>query len=416
MTTDLLWQNFYRNLSCRPSRIAHPASEEEIIEELEGATARGESVRIAGAGHSNVPLVCTDDVLVRLDRMAGVRKVDAAARLVTLGPGTPIAALGDELWEHGLALENQGDIDTQHIAGAIATGTHGTGIGLVNFSGKLRAARHVTASGEVLVCGDRTDGADEVLPIDALRTSLGLLGVMSELTIAVRDAYCVERTWLTMSWEEFGEQWQELLRSNRHFTFFWNPYDDSSTLFGLPPAPGQSVLVKLMNEVPADAELRGNGRHSDPEPNVDRSYRIFADDYDPYFAELEYMVPVADTIAAMSDVCALMRDVHPGERWPVEVRFTAGDPGWLSPSHDRETCVISCCGDFRAEYEPFLRDVDRVLANYDARPHWGKIHYFDAPRLERVFPKLPAFRRVRDRLDPDGLFVNDWLRPVVEGE
>jgi FAD/FMN-containing dehydrogenase len=404
------WENWYGNVACEPRQILRPENEQELAEAVRGAGQAGEKVRVAGAGHSNVPLVSTGGTLLLLEGMAGVTAVDRERKTATVAPGTRIAELGDVLWEHGLGLINQGDIDTQQIAGALTTGTHGTGAELPNFGGSLLGARLVTADGAVLEAGP-----DNARLLDALRTSLGLLGAISELTLAVRDAYCIERTWLTMSWEEFGERWPELLATNRHFTFFWNEYDDSAALFGLPPSPAQSVLVKLMNPLPADAEPRGSGAHDDPEPQVERSYRVFADEYDPYFAELEYLIPVEQTIAAMDDIRTLIRESHPDQRWAVEVRFTAGDPGWLSPAHERQSCVISCCGDYRESYEPYLRDCDRVLANYDARPHWGKMSFFDRERLERVFPKLPDFRRLRQELDPGDVFLNDWLRPVAGG-
>lgn len=368
----------------------------------------GGKVRVAGAGHSNVPIACTEDTLLSVERLTGVRSVDPEKMTATFAAGTVIREIGDALWEHGLALRNQGDIDSQQLAGAVATGTHGTGRELTNFGGAVAGARLVTVSGEILEVGEEDPGL-----LDALRTSVGLLGVVSELTLAVRDAYCLERTWSTLSWEEFGERWRELLEGNRHFTFFWNPHDDSSTLFGLPPAPGGRVQLKFMNPLPADAERRGSGLHEDPLPHVDRSYRVFADQYDPQFVELEYLVDVEDTVAAVDDIRTLMAARHPEQRWPVECRFTAGDPGWLSPAYERPSCVISCSGDFREEHVPFLRDCDRALANYGARPHWGKLHFPDRELWERLYPRLGDFRVLRDRLDPGRVLVNEWLEPLA---
>lgn len=383
---------------------------DELATALAGRAAAGGKARVAGAGHSNVPIACSDDLLLDLGSLRGLRAVDAEEKTATFAAGTVIGEIGDALWAHGLGLRNQGDIDSQQIAGAMATGTHGTGVELTNFGGALVAATLVTAAGETL-----TVDAGEPRLLDALRTSIGLLGVLTDVTLRVRDSYCVERTWTGMSWEEFGERWRDLLADNRHFTFFWNPYDDSASLFGLPPAPGGEVQVKLMNERPADAAPRGSGRHEDPEPHVGRSYRVFADTYDPYFAELEYLVDVEDTIAAVDDIRTLMAVHHPEQRWSVECRFTAGDPGWLSPAYDRRSCVISCSGDYREDYLPFLRDCDRALANYGARPHWGKLHFPERGRWERLYPRLDEFRALRDRLDPGRVLVNDWLEPLAGG-
>lgn len=402
------WTNWYGNVSCAPGQILRPTTEDELAGELADLASSGGKARVIGAGHSNVPIAVTDDTLLSLEQMSGIRAVDREACTATFGPGTVIAEIGDALWQHGLALLNQGDIDSQQLAGALATGTHGTGGMLSNFGGALRRARLVTSSGETLAVGPEDDSL-----LDAVRTSVGLLGVLTELTLQVREAYCLERRWLTMRWEEFEERWRELLAANRHFTFFWNPYDDSASMFGLPPSPGGQVLVKLMNELPADAERRGSGIHADPDPHVERSYRVFPDLYEPHFAELEYLVDVDDTIAAVADIRSLLIDGHPDQHWPVECRFTAGDPGWLSPAYERRSCVISCCGDYREEFMPFIRDCAGVLANYAARPHWGKLHFPDPGLWDRLYPRLGEFRALRDRLDPARVLVNAWLEPLA---
>jgi len=402
------WRNWYGNVECRPQRLERPDGEDAVVAAVAAARRDGLGVRVAGAGHSNVPLVVTDGVLLSLDRLSGIREVDAERRTVVLLAGTRIRDIGDRLWEHGLALSNQGDIDAQSIAGAAATGTHGTGVTLTNFGGALEGCRVVTADGEVLAVDP---GRPDLL--SAARTSVGALGVMTSLTLRVRDAYCLERRWETIGFAELEQRWRALVEAHRHCTFYWNPHAGSSALFGLPPAPADSVLVKTMDARPAGAEPSGSGRHSDPAPYRDRSYRVLADEYEPTFAELEYMIGVEGTAAALAEIRALMQRRHADEPFPVEVRFTAADDGLLSPGHERATCVVSCCGRMGTDHVPYLRDCDAVLAAFEPRPHWGKLAYMPPGRYAEVFPGLEAFRDIRRGLDPDGVFLNDHVRPIL---
>ena len=139
-----LWRNWVGNQACSPSAIAAPGGEDEIASLVVAAEGRGEGVRVAAAGHSVTPLVATDGLLLDLRNLRGVRSIDAARRRAVAGPATTVGDFGDPLWAERLALENQGDIDTQQIAGAVATATHGSGLALGSFSATVRRVRLVT--------------------------------------------------------------------------------------------------------------------------------------------------------------------------------------------------------------------------------------------------------------------------------
>src|SRR5690242_14177304 len=121
------WQNWSGSVRAMPAEIVHPATQDEIIAVVTSCRARTRKLRVVGTGHSFTPLVQTDGVLMALDRYTGILSVDTARQRATVRAGTPIQALGKALFEHGLAQPNLGDIDVQTIAGAISTGTHGSG-------------------------------------------------------------------------------------------------------------------------------------------------------------------------------------------------------------------------------------------------------------------------------------------------
>ncbi|BCJ68593.1 hypothetical protein Prubr_56140 [Polymorphospora rubra] len=164
--------NWSGSLSFTPGGHAEPADEEAVCELVRRARADRTKLRPVGSGHSSSPLVRTDGTLVSLDRMAGVIEDDPAAGRATVWAGTKLKALGEGLYDAGLAMDNLGDVDYQSIAGATATGTHGTGLGFGNLSTQVAGVRLVTGGGEILDISAR-ENADLFA---AARLSLGRWG------------------------------------------------------------------------------------------------------------------------------------------------------------------------------------------------------------------------------------------------
>ncbi len=398
------WRNWFGNVTAEPRRVVHPASTDELAETVVAAARAGLPVRPAGAGHSNTPLVATEGVVVALDRMSGLTAVDPGAGLATFRPGTPVGAIGPALWRHGLSLANQGDIDTQQLAGAVGTGTHGSGITLGSFSGALQAARLVTADGDV-----REVGPDPEL-VRAARTSLGALGVLSELTVTVVPAFALELTVEVTRWEDLLERWDDLLAGHRSVTFLWsvtgrNPWVPSADRPG-----SEQVVIKSTDARPPGTPRRGEKYRT---AFVAPAYEVWPDVYARDFHELEFMVPVAAGPTAAADIRDLVRREFDDLPFPVEIRFVRADDAMLSPTAGRASCVVSVCGPLGTDNNRLFRACDRVLRPYGARPHWGKWHRHTAVELAGVYPELAAFGAVRERLDPGGTFLNDHLRTVL---
>jgi L-gulono-1,4-lactone dehydrogenase len=400
------WTNWYRNLRCRPEVVERPRTEDEVRDAVRRAADAGLRVRVAGAGHSNVALVPTDGMLLDLSALRGVVAADGARRQATILAGTPIADIGPLLWREGLALRNQGDIDSQCLAGAVATGTHGTGRELGSLSGAVAGARIVAADGEPVEAGP-----DDPALLRAARTALGALGPMTSITLDVTDAYCLDARLHWLSWDDALARWDELLASHRHVTFYWCPTARSGAWLPLdPPVPADGVIVRTMDALPPDAPARGP-KHANP--FVDRAHRVFPDVYEPNFHELEYMVPAPSAKDAVASIRALISDGDPDQEFPVEVRFVAADDAMLSPFAGRDSCSISVSAVMGADNQALFADCDRELAPFGARPHWGKWHAFTVERVGQAFPELDAFRAVRARLDPDGLFLNDHVAGIL---
>src|SRR3954467_5749019 len=399
------WTNWVGNQSCRPAELAAPADEGEVVSLVRRAARQGMHVRAAGAGHSFTPVVPTDGLLLDLRSLGGIRSIDAERRRVVAGPATTIGEFGQPLWSAGLALVNQGDIVAQHIAGAISTATHGSGLRLGSFSSSVRRLRLVTGGGESVEIGE----ADPAR-LHAAQVAVGMLGVITEVELDVAPAYRLRERVEHWAWDEAWRRSDKLAETHRHYSFFWMPSVDSAALYGLASA-GESLAdrchVKIYDEV---GESTPDSK--EPRRRVGPAHVIYPMVYEPNFHELEYFVPFSrgrDALAAMRE---LMLASLPASVFPLEVRTVGREEAFLSHSYGQDTVVISVSGTPGTAYEPYLRDVDRLLGEFDARVHWGKLHFLTRAQLHERYPRASEFIEIRRALDPSNAFLNDHLEPL----
>jgi L-gulonolactone oxidase len=415
---------------------AAPATVAELAGIVGAATARGQRVKAVGAGHSFTPIAVTDGVQLDLDRLAGVVRADRESGLVTVLAGTRLHALNEALWHVGLAMTNLGDIDVQSLAGAISTGTHGTGAGFGGLATQVAALDLVLADSSQLHCS----AEDHPDVFSAARIGLGALGVISAVTLQCEPAYALAASEAPAALDDVLADLDELVVGNDHFEFYWFPHT-------------RRVLTKRNNRVLAHTELRPVGRFRrwldddflantaferlnritsrrpaliprtnamasrllTPRDYIDRSHRVFASVRRVRFREMEYAVPraaVPDVLAGIEKYLA-----RSGERvgFPVEVRFAAPDDIWLSTAYGRETGYVAVHQYHRRDHEPYFRAVEAIAKDVGGRPHWGKLHFRDAESLRGAYEHFDDFRAVRDRLDPQRTFGNDYLDRVLGG-
>jgi FAD/FMN-containing dehydrogenase len=388
----LAWSNWSGSVACAPAGLPRPRSEDEIAALVRRAAREGRSVRAAGSGHSFSPLVATSGYVVSLDEWAGVESVDASRLEATVRAGTKLRDLGEPLLSLGMAMENLGDVDVQSLGGALGTGTHGTGRGLRNLSAQVSALRLVLASGELVECSAER----EPDLFAAARVSFGALGVVTAARLRLLPAYRlherIERGGLAACLERLEEE----IASNRHFEFFWYPQRDF-------------VEAKRLNPTAAEP-----GDVADPKrERIGWSARILPSVRELEFNEMEYSVPAESGPACFRAVEARMRARWPAVEWPVEYRTLRRDDAWLSTAHGRETVTISIHQDARLPFRELFADLEAVFAEHAGRPHWGKVHTRRAEDLAALYPRFEDFRRLRRRLDPQGVLLNDHLRALL---
>lgn len=386
------WQNWSGSQQHR-ARLLLPADVDEVVATVRAAAAVGggaRALRCVGSGHSFVPF-WHDGTLLSLDRLSGVLAVDVDRLQATVAAGTKLHDLGPALWAHGLSLPQQGDIDRQSIAGALGTGTHGTGRRLGNLPSYLREVTLITAAGERLTLTPESDPE----AFSAAQVSLGTLGVMVSVTLSLLPAFNLhERTW-DSSVEACDADLAALIDGNRHFEFFWTPRTDRCEM-------------KTLNPTAAPPAVLAEGEY------VAAAYQAFPSDREVRFNEMEYSVPFAAGWECFMELRAMMLEKFPKLPWPVEFRTLAADDAMLSTAHQRDAVTLSVHQGAERDFRPLFDAAEAIFRNHRGRPHWGKLHSLTGAELASLYPMLERFRAVRRRLDPHGVFLNDYLRRLLE--
>ena len=427
MTT---WTNWAGNVTCHPTLVAC-ASERDVARAVVDAAAAGRRVRVAGTGHSFTPLVATDDVLLDLTALAGLIGADPDAREVEVWAGTRLRALGELLAGLGLAQENLGDVDVQTLAGALSTGTHGTGATLGGLASQVVALTLVTAGGETL----RLDAAADPAGFAAARVGLGALGVITRVRLRCVKAFHLRETKRKLTLDACLADLARLTAAHRRFEFFWLPYADQVQAKTLDetdePVSGQGfakaftdvvlengalgLLSELARAVPVASPLvnqllaAGIGESRE----VERSNRMFATPRFVRFVEMEYALPVEALVPVIGAMRAAIARERFAVSFPIEVRFGAPEDASLSPAHGRATAYVAVHMYKGMPHAPYFQAMEAIFRDADGRPHWGKLHTQDAAELAGRYPRWAEFQAVRRRLDPDGRFSNAHLERVL---
>lgn len=398
------WDNWGGNQSFDYTTAVAATSDDEVVNAVRAAVHAGQGIRAAGSGHSFTPIVQTDHTLLNVTGLSGVTAADSTTGRATIRSGTCLADVGAPLWEQGLSLANQGDVDAQTISGAIATGTKGSGPRFGSLSSTLRAVRLVNGMGEIVTITD-----DQPDLLHAAQVSVGMLGVFLDLSLQCVPAYKLREQNAVLPFAEVDARWDEFLNGYRHFSFWWLPTNESSAMYDLGDLPNDHCVVKLLSEELATVDDVDGA----PGARTGRAHLIYPDaTTEARFHELEYMVPADHGRAALETVRDLMHTAHTDQISPVQIRWQQADNAFLSAQYHRDTVSVSVSGKPGTTYEPFLRDLDRELQQFDARPHWGKIHYLTRDRVEALYPKYQDFQRIRREFDPHGIFLNPHLREL----
>ncbi|GII83557.1 FAD-linked oxidoreductase [Sphaerisporangium siamense] len=422
-----VFRNWAGNQAITPAEVRVPSSAREVADAVRDAAARGTRVRMTGTGHSFTGVALTDGVLLRPHALTGV--LSAGEGRVKVAAGTPLRVLNEELDRRGLALANMGDITEQTVAGAIQTGTHGTGRDVGGLADQVTELEMVLADGSITTVSEGD-------LFDAARVGLGALGVLTAVTFRVEPSFLLRSARTPMPFSRILASLDEVVAADEHLDFFWLPHTDTCLVKRNNRSPGPAAppgaLRRWLDEVFLENTLFGalcavgarfpaavprlNGVSAgalSASEHTDTAYKVFTSVRDVRFLEMEYAVPRERLGQALRE----LRDLIDLSDWritfPVEVRVTPPSDAWLSTAYGRESAYIACHVYRRAPNPAYFEAAEQIMARLDGRPHWGKLHTRDAAYLSGVYPRFGDFVALRDSLDPGRVFSNDYLDQVL---
>ncbi|WP_374929438.1 D-arabinono-1,4-lactone oxidase [Kytococcus sedentarius] len=410
-----------------------------VVDAVRRAAAAGRRLHPAGSGHSFTGVAApraggdSPGASLRLDRLTGVVDDSRADQgLLTLGAGTPLHALPELLAPYGLALENMGDIDRQTLAGALSTGTHGTGAAFGCLATQVRGATLVDGTGEVHRIGP------EDPRLGAVAVGLGVLGVLVDVTLQLVPAFSLDLRVDSAPVGELFDDWAEHTAAHDHFEAFWFPHHPRAITKATARRPADTTPVPrswsgrtLTDGLLSNAGLAALARAADllpgqapwlnrtlgglePHRVVGPSHAVFVSSRTVRFREMEYGVPLADLPEVMREVQRALRR----RRWPIgfplEIRSVAGDDLWLSMAHGgpRAFIAVHTVHD-HGRARGYFAELERILRAADGRPHWGKMHSLNAPELAARYPRMTDFQALRGQLDPARVLGNEYTDRVL---
>lgn len=424
----MTWSNWAGNQRTDPARTVVARDTGDVVDAVTAAVRDGLRVKALGSGHSFTAIAVPDGVAVRAPADPSLLRIDPTG-LATVPAGMTLRTLNPLLWERGWALPNLGDVDAQTVAGAISTGTHGTGATHAGLASQVRALELVTADGAVRACSPTEH--PEVFA--AARVGLGAFGVLTAVTLQAVPAFRLHAIEAARPLDGALDLFDG---DDDHVEFYWFPHTDIAATkrnnrtdasgpprgraatwvgdeligngaFALACRLGATAprLVPTINRIAA-------GRLAAAE-YVDRAYRVFASPRRVRFLEMEYAVPRA----ALPDAFAGLRRAAARHgravTFPVEVRVAAADDIPLSTAYGRDSAYLAVHVHRRDPHEAYFGAVEAVLRDLDGRPHWGKLHTRTAADLRPAYPAFDAFVSTRDRIDPERRFGNAYLERVL---
>jgi L-gulono-1,4-lactone dehydrogenase len=426
------WVNWGRNQRVQPIRTVTPQSCEEVVAAVRAAARDGLAVKALGAGHSFNAIAVTEGVQLRPSGLTALRRFDASTGEITVESGMTLRRLTTLLERAGRTLANLGDIAEQTVAGAIATGTHGSGRRTAALAEQVTGLELVLADGSLVTCSAQ----EHPDLFQAARIGLGAFGVITAVTWRTEPMFLLRADERPMPLTTLLAEFDELSGVNDHLDVYWWPHTEQTLLkrnnrVEGPARPLSAVRCWLDDEVMANgalAVLTHAGRAAPrfvPALNrlttravprrtySDVAHRVFTSSRRVRFVETEWALPRGTLVPALRELAAVLERARLLVGLPIQIRIAPADDMWLSPAYGRSTAYVAAHVSPRVAYEEYFGLVEQLMVAYEGRPHWGKIHTRTADDLAASYPRFRDVVAMRDRVDPDHRFANGYLRQVL---
>jgi L-gulono-1,4-lactone dehydrogenase len=430
VSADGTWTNFAQRVSVRPRRAVAPADLGELRRILEEAAAEGSRVRVVGSGHSYNDVAIAPETQVSLRHVNRVLDVDTAAAQLTVEGGATLHQIRGVMAEHGLAFANMGDIDHQSIAGALSTGTHGTGLRMPAFASQVVALELMLADGSVVRCTSEDGDL-----WDAARVSLGALGIIVSVTIQAVPAYHLRRSDAVVTRDQAFALLADPPETG-HVGLYFMPYIDqvlmwtaerTSDPIDKPTALGEwfrdvvkvnyglqamgTVARRAPRLVPALS--RAFARGIKPETTVDTYDKVFLRPLFVRHDAWEFGVPLESASDSVRALMSSIEDARLPYAFPCETRIAPAETAWLHPTYGRPTACIGAAIYPGVDVDAAWQEAQRAAVALGGRPHWGKWHTLEASQLRGLYPRWDDFAALRGKLDPEGRFGSPSIDRIL---
>jgi len=418
VTVQWAGNNWAGNYAYGATALHRPDSLAQLQELL--ATVR--QVRVLGSRHSFTSIADATE-LVSLEAMTSTEvQVAADRRTVTVDAGLRYGELTAALHREGLALHNLASLPHISVAGAIATATHGSGVGNGNLATQVRALELVTSSGDVV----RYARGDADFPGTVV--GLGALGAVVRVTLAVEPEFTVtQRVFEHLPWSTLYDSFDDVVAAGYSVSLFTLLGEDldmvwvksrtdagaapAGEVFGAPEAPGERHPIPGIDPTPATPQQGSPGLWSDRLPH----FRLHFTPSNGDEIQSEYLLPRAQAVAAIEALRSLGERVRPLLQ-TCEIRTIAADDLWMSTAYEQDSVALHFTwAPAQAAVESMLAHLEAALLPLGARPHWGKLFLADAATLAPRYARHADFVGLVERLDARGAFRNVWLERTVLG-
>lgn len=420
--------NWAKNVQSNVAHFFQPETEAEIIEIVQ----KYPKIRLVGTGHSWSSICATNDALINLDLYNKILKIDKERKLVTVQAGIKLWQLNELLDKEGLALINLGSIDQQSIAGAISTGTHGSGIQFQILGSQMYEFSLIKADGSKLIINKEKDTA----LFNACVVSLGCLGVVSEITLQVTDAFTLHDFTTTLPFDDVIENLDDYLNSNDHFKLWWLPPCNDIVVF----------RYQRTNEKPNDSKLRVflkdyvlsvviyrflvfvaklfpflakslntmlTWNMKGPLDRIEKSYKVYIVPEPPLHRETEWTFDLSKAKEVLRAYKKFISDNKYNLNFIQEIRFTKADDFWLSACYKRDALWLGLYNYAHEKWDKVLPEYEAFAKQFNGRPHWGKEFTIDKDYLHQQYEKINDFKKLKEEMDPTKKFENKFIEKIL---
>lgn len=421
-------RNFGRTWKFSPMQFARPASTEELMQVIKNAA----SLRPVGSKHSWSKGIVTDEVLVSLENLNKIYELDKERLQVKAGAGITLKSLIAWLEQQGLALSNLGSIHAQTLAGAICTGTHGTGKNFQCLAAQVESFEMLDGTG----CNHSFTKADE--GFYALLTGMGCCGIIHTITLNVVNAFQMHAVTDTADFDELIDNLDKYVDGYDHFKFWWLAPSKKVMVFKnnrTTEKRNDSDMVRFLKDDVISVLLyrllvfigKLNRKKFIPAINrfltkvggkrferICKSYIGFLTPLPPVHRETEWAFDSKDAKRLLKEYKNILLQDGDTYNFVQEVRFTKADDFWLSPAYKRNTVWLSMYNiDTHQNWDAQLIKFQDWAIKNGGRPHWGKEATLHVEYLEKQYSMLQQFRAIVKKYDPEKKFRNEWNKQFL---